>query len=510
MGRAPNLPIGTVSDDTIFKGDIILVDRNNIQRLRIDSSTGSVRVRDADGNIVFHTEFPGANLRLGGNGRDGDVVVFPRSATDIADVDQASIHLNGDAGVIRAGGGQRSGKIVCVDADDNQALLIDADEAAVIIGGNGRTGRLVVHDDENKGVFFADGKTGNVIVGGPNQEGDLHVRNAQNKTTVRLDGNAGNLILGGDDQDGDLIVRRSGSETALHINGRGNELILNNNVGNPAVILNAGIPENTTESDANGVEMSGRIEVLSKNDRRPRSTLGTTHDDGGSLSLFDNENRLGLSFNGERASIDVGGSGKSGNIFVSNGDGGDDAIRLHGSEARLVLGSGAGNVSGKIEVHNSSGEPTIFVNGEAGDIVLPNGDVAELFDPAPGAVATITSGVVVILNSVGQLEPCSQVADIRVAGIVAGAGKTRPAVVMGTALAGTDAVPLALVGRAWVQADADSAGAIRPGDIMTTSTTTGHAERASSPATAAGAIIGKALGPLENGQGLIPVLIMLR
>ncbi|MEB8386811.1 hypothetical protein OO012_06175 [Rhodobacteraceae bacterium KMM 6894] len=510
MGRAPNLPFGTVSDDTTFKGDIILVDDNNTQRLRIDSATGSVRVRDKDGNLVFHTEFPGANLRLGGHGRDGDVVVFPKSATDITDVVEASIHLNGDQGTIRTGGAQTSGKLVCVDKSGNQSVLIDAEEAAVAVGGNGRVGRLIVHDGENKGVFFADGETGRVIVGGANQEGDLRVRNAQNKTSVRLDGKAGNIILGGDNQDGDLFVRRKGSETALHINGSGNELILNNNVGKPVILLNAGNPDNIENADGDVMEASGRIEVLSKNDGGPLATLTATHDDGGLLSLRDSDNRPTVSINGERAALDIGTSGSAGSIFVSNGAGGDDSIRLHGKEALLALGSGAGNVAGKIELHNAAGDPTIFVNGEAGDIILPNGDVAELFDPAPCAVTAITPGTVVILDSVGQLEPCAQVADTRVAGIVAGAGKTRPAVVMGTALAGLDAVPLALVGRAWVKADADTAGAIRPGDLVTTSATPGHAERVSCATTATGAIIGKALGALQNGQGLIPVLIMLR
>lgn len=55
--------------------------------------------------------------------------------------------------------------------------------------------------------------------------------------------------------------------------------------------------------------------------------------------------------------------------------------------------------------------------------------------------------------------------------------------------------------------DADIAP-IAPGDLLTTSPTKGHAQKAD-PAKAAGAIIGKALGGLKKGKGKIPVLVTL-
>jgi hypothetical protein len=56
--------------------------------------------------------------------------------------------------------------------------------------------------------------------------------------------------------------------------------------------------------------------------------------------------------------------------------------------------------------------------------------------------------------------------------------------------------------------DADY-GAIQVGDLLTTSATRGHARRVDDPARAAGAIVGKALAPLDRGQGKIPVLVTL-
>jgi hypothetical protein len=66
-----------------------------------------------------------------------------------------------------------------------------------------------------------------------------------------------------------------------------------------------------------------------------------------------------------------------------------------------------------------------------------------------------------------------------------------------------------VAGRAYCKADA-AHGAIGLGDLLTTSSTLGHAMRVADPAQAAGAIIGKALAKLERGTGLIPVLLALR
>ncbi len=57
--------------------------------------------------------------------------------------------------------------------------------------------------------------------------------------------------------------------------------------------------------------------------------------------------------------------------------------------------------------------------------------------------------------------------------------------------------------------DADIAP-IKPGDLLTTSSTKGHAQKVLDPTQAIGAIVGKALGSLEKGKGKISVLVMLQ
>jgi hypothetical protein len=73
----------------------------------------------------------------------------------------------------------------------------------------------------------------------------------------------------------------------------------------------------------------------------------------------------------------------------------------------------------------------------------------------------------------------------------------------------TDNRPLlALVGRVQAKATAEN-GPIRPGDLLVASAVRGHAMRAG-PSPGIGSVIGKALGALEEGNGSVAMLVMLR
>jgi hypothetical protein len=69
--------------------------------------------------------------------------------------------------------------------------------------------------------------------------------------------------------------------------------------------------------------------------------------------------------------------------------------------------------------------------------------------------------------------------------------------------------PLALLGKVYCSVDA-SYGAVQVGDLLTTSPTSGHAMKAADAAKAFGSVIGKALGPLQEGCGLVPILVALQ
>jgi hypothetical protein len=110
----------------------------------------------------------------------------------------------------------------------------------------------------------------------------------------------------------------------------------------------------------------------------------------------------------------------------------------------------------------------------------------------------------------GKLTLSAQAYDRRVAGVISGAGGVKPGVTMGQEGTLADGQhPVALSGRVYVWADA-SRGAIKPGDLLTTSPTPGHAMKAANPTKAQGAIIGKAMTGLKSGKGLVLALVTLQ
>ena len=68
---------------------------------------------------------------------------------------------------------------------------------------------------------------------------------------------------------------------------------------------------------------------------------------------------------------------------------------------------------------------------------------------------------------------------------------------------------VALTGRVYALASACN-GAIVPGDLLTTSDVPGHAMKATDRQRCNGAIIGKAMSSLTEGEGLVLVLVNLQ
>jgi hypothetical protein len=123
------------------------------------------------------------------------------------------------------------------------------------------------------------------------------------------------------------------------------------------------------------------------------------------------------------------------------------------------------------------------------------------------------AGHVVIIDSEspGQLAVSHAAYDRRVAGVISGANGLGPGVVLGREDAARDPErhPVALNGRVYCWADA-SVAAIEPGDLLTTSTTRGHAMKVVDHQRAQGAILGKAMSSLRDGTGLVLVLVTLQ
>lgn len=141
-----------------------------------------------------------------------------------------------------------------------------------------------------------------------------------------------------------------------------------------------------------------------------------------------------------------------------------------------------------------------------GDVMLRNADCAEEFTVTDPELAM--PGTVMVIGENGIATPCTSTYDHRVMGVVSGAGDFRPALLLDRQ-GGPARRPIALMGKVYCQVDADYA-AIRPGDLLTTSSTPGHAMLACDTARAPGATIGKALATLEVGRGIIPILAILQ
>ena len=114
-----------------------------------------------------------------------------------------------------------------------------------------------------------------------------------------------------------------------------------------------------------------------------------------------------------------------------------------------------------------------------------------------------------VLDDFGGVRMSNTAYDRRVAGVISGAGGYKPAIILDRQTLGADRRPLALMGKVWCKVDASHAP-IAIGDLLTTSSTPGHAMKAANPAEAFGAVIGKALRPLASGQGLVPILVALQ
>jgi hypothetical protein len=183
------------------------------------------------------------------------------------------------------------------------------------------------------------------------------------------------------------------------------------------------------------------------------------------------------------------------------------SVHLNGDNASIRVGGGANAINGELQVRNSNNQTTIHLDGQAGDIVLQNADCAEDFELADNV--DIIPGNVMVLDAQGKLRPSQQAYDRRVAGIVAGAGTLKPGIILGRRSGSETTVPIALVGRTYCMVDATNTS-IEVGDLLTTSSTPGLAMKADDSSRTPGAVIGKALDPLQHGTGLVRVLVALQ
>lgn len=186
-----------------------------------------------------------------------------------------------------------------------------------------------------------------------------------------------------------------------------------------------------------------------------------------------------------------------------------------GNDPRGVLGWGFtfDTLTGNVGIGTGTSYPTdkLHVNGSVRVASLTITGGADLAEPFQMSEEEIPEGSVVIIDeeNPGHLKQATHAYDTRVAGIVSGANGVKAGIALHQEGVLEGGQNVALTGRVYVRADA-SFGAIKPGDLLTTSDTPGHAMKVTDSSKAQGAILGKAMTKLADGQGMVLVLVSLQ
>ena len=175
-----------------------------------------------------------------------------------------------------------------------------------------------------------------------------------------------------------------------------------------------------------------------------------------------------------------------------------------------------------LRASNKGAGPAILAEGRTVTKVLEitgGSDLSEQFDVMMNRTDGVEAsseqcqpGMVVSIDqeNPGKLVVSRKAYDRKVAGIISGAGGIQPGMLMsqsGSMASGK--YPVALTGRVYCLADASN-DPIQAGDLLTTSDMPGYAMKVTDFTKAQGAILGKAMTSLEQGQGLVLVLVTLQ
>jgi len=372
-------------------------------------------------------------------------------------------------------------------SDGTTAIRLDNQSADATFGGGGSDGDIHLLDGSERDAIHLNGNAAKLRVGTAGNEGDLAVQDAEGRDVFIVSGHYATCYLGSEGNEGDLFVRDSEGRNILTVNGHLAQVTMGAG-GNPAQLRL--------------VDDGGRFAITF--DTRYAALYVGAEGNEGDIIVRDGGGRQVFHVDGGSSNLRLGASGNGGDIEVFD-DGGRRVFYFRSQYAALYLGS-EGN-EGDIRITNDAGVETIRLDGQSGDIELVGADCAEEFDVVDADRAL--QGAVMVIGDDGRLRPCTESYDRRVAGVISGAGGYSAGVTLDKRRGAAGRRPVALMGKVFTQVDA-TYGPIAVGDILTTSQTPGHAMRATDPARAFGAVLGKALRPLPEGRGLLPTLVALQ
>lgn len=338
------------------------------------------------------------------------------------------------------------------------------------------------------------------------------ITNASSDTALLL----GNNITGGT---GDLL-KAFVPAGEFHIDGQGNISSPSSASFNNGVTAASGVGDgvhgnSTTGSGAFGGSTSGA--GIWGESAGYDGVHGHTSNAGG------NGSASGVAGFGDNSNNGVFGLSETGNggFFISGTDGNLGGAGVYtqlfndcnnqGSScpyaALIANNTGGGNIilgqNNDAPVFRVNGNGAVYANGGF------NSSGADVAEYVPSTQKLEPGDVVAIDNDSGG---AFRLATIANSTAVAGVISTQPGLTMNTSEQDNKAARgeprLALTGRVPVKVSAEN-GAIRPGDLLVSSSVPGHAMRA--PANPRpGTVIGKAMQPLDHATGTIEMLVMLR
>jgi hypothetical protein len=413
-----------------------------------------VDIIDEQGSLAIRLDANAPAVHIGGDPADrpGGVLVL-RNTTG-----HHAIQLDANIPAIRIGLHGYAGVLSIIGDQDLELLQFRAENAELRLGAvAGKRGLLGLRDDAGREAILINGGNAALTLGTTGNPGDLIVQDAANRVVLQFEAIGGVLHVGAEGRPGEFKVHDASNRSSVQA------------IGTPAQLA-----------------------------------VGTT-DNPGVFTIQDAANRTVLRFIANDASLSLGTTGNGGDLNVQDSSN-RRALQFAADTALLRLGV-AGN-PGDIALIDNAGRESIQLNGATGRITSRNADLAEQFDVAEAADAA--PGTVMALASDGRLVPAAAAYDPAVVGVVAGGGRFRSGIILDhDAAAAGRRVAIAMVGKAACRVDARH-GPVRVGDLLTSSPTPGCAMRAADPALAFGTVIGKALTPLDEGTGLVEMIISLQ
>lgn len=515
LGSLPAVQLtGTVGTSQLANDSVTSAKILDGQVATVDLANGAVNsAKVLDGSLL------GADLA-------NNTVGSTQLADTIALGDSATLGL---LNIYKVAGGGPAISLQGTATGGFQYLYQDDGQAGISLDGDSGGGGLIQ-------IYAADGSVGVTLDGESGGAGLVNVLNTNGQTRVSMDG-------AGTGSGGQITVYAADGSSTVQIFGEDSTaglIKVNNNISQNRVVIDGeglgggGQINLTTGGGGNGIILYGDSGGAGFQSMYTASgDLGIVLDadsGGGALQyLFSADGSLGVQLDGES-------TGNGGRVSVYDASG-TETIQMIGAESStsggqilmrnasngttIQLDSDASGVScGFLQLYKSDGTATITLNADtAGDgrittqelQITGGSDLSEQFN-INGGKEELQPGTVVCIDPEhpGELMASTKAYDRTVAGVISGAGGVKTGMMMGQIGTKADGKhPVALTGRVYVLADA-AKGAIFPGDLLTTSTTPGHAMKVTNHRDANGSVLGKAMTKLTEGKGLVLVLVSLQ